>query len=91
MMFKTVQAKPKAGHDSKSVICAYFKQVRTGSIYFFYYSVLIFSRQGLCKRGDKCKFSHNLEQVRKVAKLDLYADPRYVTKPDERENKTNIV
>lgn len=27
-------------------------------------------KQGLCLRGDKCKFSHDASQVRKVAKLD---------------------
>eukprot|EP01006_Ploeotia_vitrea_P039695 TRINITY_DN66366_c3_g3_i1.p1 TRINITY_DN66366_c3_g3~~TRINITY_DN66366_c3_g3_i1.p1 ORF type:complete len:416 (-),score=270.82 TRINITY_DN66366_c3_g3_i1:1700-2899(-) len=35
-----------------------------------------FYKQGLCKRGNKCKFSHDLAIERKVTKLNVYADPR---------------
>jgi len=35
-----------------------------------------FFKQGLCKKGDKCKFSHDPEVERKSAKKNLYADVR---------------
>ncbi|CAK7893857.1 hypothetical protein CAAN1_09S05226 [[Candida] anglica] len=35
-----------------------------------------FFRQGLCTKGTKCKFSHDLEVGRKVVKKDLYTDAR---------------
>ena len=38
-----------------------------------------FFKQGLCKKGDKCKFSHDPAVERKAAKRNLYED--------ERENK----
>ena len=31
---------------------------------------------GLCQKGDKCKFSHDLEKESKSGKLNLYHDPR---------------
>ena len=33
-------------------------------------------KAGLCRRGNKCKFSHDSDAVRKVAKINLYNDPR---------------
>merc|ERR1719290_904376 len=41
-----------------------------------------FFKQGLCKKGDKCKFSHDPEVERKSAKKNLYVDVR----EDEEEN-----
>jgi len=38
--------------------------------------ICVHYKAGACSRGKKCKFSHDFEQVRKVAKLDLYSDPR---------------
>lgn len=35
-----------------------------------------FFKAGQCTRGSKCKFSHDLEVERKVAKKDLYTDDR---------------
>jgi len=35
-----------------------------------------FFKQGLCKKGDKCKFSHDPEVERKAAKKNLYEDVR---------------
>jgi hypothetical protein len=37
----------------------------------------------MCVKGDKCKYSHNLEQDRKTAKIDLYSDRRDDKKEDE--------
>jgi len=39
-----------------------------------------FFKQGLCKKGDKCKFSHDPACERKAAKINIYADNR-----DEKE------
>jgi len=41
-----------------------------------------FFKQGLCKKGDKCKFSHDPSVEGKAAKRNLYADSR----DDEKEN-----
>lgn len=35
-----------------------------------------FFKQGLCTRGDKCKFSHDLTVERKREKLNIYCDQR---------------
>ena len=35
-----------------------------------------FFKQGLCKKGDKCKFSHDPACERKAAKINIYADAR---------------
>jgi len=35
-----------------------------------------FFKQGLCKKGDRCKFSHDPEIERKAAKKNLYEDDR---------------
>jgi len=40
-----------------------------------------FFKQGLCKKGDKCKFSHDPAVERKSAKRNIYADER-----DGKEN-----
>ena len=41
-----------------------------------------FFKQGLCKKGDKCKFSHDPAVERKSAKRNIYADER-----DGKENE----
>lgn len=35
-----------------------------------------FFKMGMCNKGDKCKFSHNLNVERKSEKPDLYVDLR---------------
>jgi len=37
-----------------------------------------FFKKGLCTKGDKCKFSHDIAQERKSEKIDLYTDRRDV-------------
>ena len=36
----------------------------------------VFFKQGLCSKGDKCKFSHDLAVERKGAKKNIYEDTR---------------
>ena len=43
-----------------------------------------FFKQGLCKKGDKCKFSHDPEVERRSAKRSVYTDGR--GEDDEEDN-----
>eukprot|EP00735_Rhodelphis_limneticus_P009375 TRINITY_DN2718_c0_g1::TRINITY_DN2718_c0_g1_i1::g.27567::m.27567 TRINITY_DN2718_c0_g1::TRINITY_DN2718_c0_g1_i1::g.27567 ORF type:complete len:416 (-),score=154.78,sp/Q0JHZ2/C3H11_ORYSJ/46.93/7e-83,zf-CCCH/PF00642.19/1.5e-05,zf-CCCH/PF00642.19/1.3e+03,zf-CCCH/PF00642.19/1.1e+03,zf-CCCH_2/PF14608.1/1.4,zf-CCCH_2/PF14608.1/74 TRINITY_DN2718_c0_g1_i1:670-1848(-) len=43
-----------------------------------------FFKQGLCVKGSKCKFSHDVTVERRSAKIDLYTDQRDVSNPDEQ-------
>jgi len=45
-----------------------------------------FHKAGTCTKGDKCKFSHDLNVERKATKRDLYTDNR----DDEKENGRSI-
>ena len=36
----------------------------------------VYYKQGLCQKGDKCKFSHDLNQERKAEKRSIYDDTR---------------
>lgn len=33
-------------------------------------------KAGVCEKGKKCKFSHDLTLDGKTAKIDIYSDPR---------------
>lgn len=44
-------------------------------------------KNGACPKGNKCKFSHDLEIVRKTAKKDLYTDDRKNTKENDTMDK----
>eukprot|EP01102_Stenamoeba_stenopodia_P002960 TRINITY_DN12896_c0_g1_i1.p1 TRINITY_DN12896_c0_g1~~TRINITY_DN12896_c0_g1_i1.p1 ORF type:complete len:367 (-),score=133.60 TRINITY_DN12896_c0_g1_i1:215-1315(-) len=46
-----------------------------------------FFKQGLCTKGAKCKFSHDLEVTRKVEKINLYVDQRDL----EEEKKKDVM
>ena len=41
-----------------------------------------FFKVGKCGKGDRCRFSHNLQVSLKSAKIDLYSDPRELAKHD---------
>lgn len=45
-----------------------------------------FFKQGVCNKGTKCKFSHDLEVNRKVVKKDLYTDAREEKEQDTMDN-----
>lgn len=42
-----------------------------------------FFKKGLCTKGDKCKYSHNLDANRKTEKIDLYTDRRDINQIEE--------
>lgn len=44
--------------------------------------VCAYFKQGICQKGDKCKFSHDLAVERKAEKRNIYEDTR--------ENKDNM-
>jgi len=46
-------------------------------------------KAGVCEKGKKCKFSHDLGMEGKAAKIDMYSDPRDRNgKPAERSDIT---
>ncbi|PAV16345.1 translation machinery-associated 46 [Pyrrhoderma noxium] len=45
-----------------------------------------FFKQGICEKGNKCKFSHDVNVGRKVEKRDLYADAREEKMADTMES-----
>lgn len=48
--------------------------------------VCVFFKQGTCTKGNKCKFSHDLEIERKAHKKNLYSDEREDKEKDTMEN-----
>ena len=42
-----------------------------------------FFKNGTCQKGDKCKFSHDLDIERKTAKINIYEDKREDEKEEE--------
>ena len=47
----------------------------------------LFFKQGLCKKGDKCKFSHDLTLEGKTEKRSMYVDSRDL---EEGEDSTGL-
>ncbi|EJD75545.1 hypothetical protein LOAG_17330 [Loa loa] len=45
--------------------------------------VCLFYKQGICHKGEKCKFSHDLSKEQKTAKKNLYVDSRDLSKEDD--------
>lgn len=47
-----------------------------------------FFKKGLCSKGDKCKYSHDINVSRKSEKIDLYVDRRDIK--DEEKSKDTM-
>ena len=49
----------------------------------------VYFKAGVCEKGKKCKFSHDLTLDGKAAKIDIYTDPRdRKGRPEERTEIT---
>uniref|UniRef100_A0A915EJ56 C3H1-type domain-containing protein n=1 Tax=Ditylenchus dipsaci TaxID=166011 RepID=A0A915EJ56_9BILA len=46
----------------------------------------LFFKQGMCTKGNKCKFSHDLAVQQKTMKRNLYVDSRDLKKDNDEEN-----
>ncbi|KIX04372.1 uncharacterized protein Z518_05240 [Rhinocladiella mackenziei CBS 650.93] len=84
---KEQRAKEKAAAEAaKAEAAELFKPVQVQKVPFGVDPKTVvcqFFKQGSCDKGKKCKFSHDLEVGKKVAKKDLYQD----TREKEREEK----
>ena len=49
-----------------------------------------FFKKGICEKGKKCKFSHDLDVGRKTEKKNLYTDMREGEEEDEEGKKDNM-
>lgn len=76
----------EASEAAKAEAAALFKPVQTQKVPFGVDPKTVlcqFFKNGHCDKGKKCKFSHDLEIVRKTQKRDLYED----TREQEKEEK----
>jgi hypothetical protein len=77
---KDLRAKQKLEEEKrKKEEAELFKPVQTQKIPFGVDPKTVlcaFYKAGNCEKGNKCKFSHNLDVERKVEKKNLYADAR---------------
>lgn len=72
------EKKRKEEEDKKREVAALFKPVmQTVAAGVDPKSVVCnFFKQGICQKGDRCKFSHDITVERKAEKRNLYADTR---------------
>ncbi|KAK6200430.1 uncharacterized protein RJT21DRAFT_44067 [Scheffersomyces amazonensis] len=85
---KRKAAEKKAAEDAKKEAAALFG-IQQQKVPFGVDPKSIFCeffKQGLCTKGNKCKFSHDPNVGRKVAKKDLYTDARVEKEEDTMDN-----
>ena len=78
-MVLCIQKEKAEKEKEKAALDALFKPVQTQKISAGAdpKSVLcLFHKQGLCTKGDKCKFSHDLSLEGKAEKRSMYVDAR---------------
>ncbi|KAJ1919119.1 Translation machinery-associated protein 46 [Mycoemilia scoparia] len=76
---QAVLSKKEAKKKMDEELADLFKPIQTQKVPFGVDPKTVlcaFFKAGLCKKGDKCKFSHNLNVERKGAKIDVYTDNR---------------
>ncbi|KAN0093147.1 hypothetical protein V8E55_003931 [Tylopilus felleus] len=87
---KELRAKAKAEEEKrKKEEAALFKPVQTQKVPFGVDPKTIlcaFYKAGNCEKGNKCKFSHDLDVGRKVEKKNLYQDNREEKMQDTMDN-----
>lgn len=77
--------KKAAEQKKKDELAELFKPVQTQKVPFGVDPKTVlcdFFKVGQCQKGDKCKFSHDLNVGRKVSKINIYTDVR-----NEEEHK----
>ena len=87
---KALRAKEKAEEEKRAKEeAALLKPVQTQKVPFGVDPKTVlcaFYKAGNCEKGNKCKFSHDLNVGRKVEKKNLYADSREEKLEDTMEN-----
>lgn len=81
----------EASEAAKAEVAELFKPVQTQKVPFGVDPKTVlcqFFKNGHCDKGKKCKFSHDLDIIRKTQKRDLYEDTRQTEK--EEKEKDNM-
>jgi hypothetical protein len=88
---KEARAKEKlAAEKAKAEAAELFKPAQTQKVPFGVDPKTVlceFFKKGICEKGKKCKFSHDLEVGRKSQKKDLYVDQRLAEKEEKEKDK----
>ncbi|CAG8454504.1 4312_t:CDS:2 [Ambispora leptoticha] len=82
--------KKAAEQKKKEELAELFKPVQTQKVPFGVDPKTVlcaFFKAGQCQKGDKCKFSHDLDIERKTTKIDLYTDVREDEKSQDTMDK----
>ena len=79
----------KAAEDARREAAELFKPVQTQKVPFGVDPKTVlcqFYKKGICEKGKKCKFSHDLAVERKAEKRDLYSDTREKEKAEREKD-----